>query len=286
MSDLRDRIRRTLEREDPPPGRLESTLARAHRRERTRRVTSAVVGLAMFGAVVVGVWIGTRPDRGIIGQDIPMPSGTTTVLPSSDTPSPHQSPEISPVARVACEEGRTIAVDDSVDALADGVHFAVENRTDAPIEFQDLGALAPGRIDEFVLSLEPREAEVFCSNEDGQFSHATIAIRDPHGYWISTDLQCREGDVSHTDVPFWNDGFVGNDVGYYHPVRQARRILPGVREDDVVERAAYPEARDSAVVRVVRGGVTVASAEFVRTGDLWRAVSFDLCGDESIGHRT
>src|SRR5918992_1682797 len=268
MSELRDRIRRALEREGSAPGRLELTLTRARRRERRRRVMSGAVGFAMFGAVVVAVWLGARGDR-------TPPGGEGTPVPSTITTPPAE--EISPVARIACEEGRAVAGDDSVDALADGVHFSVENRTDGPVWFNDLDPLAPGRIDEFVLPLQPGDAEVDCRNDAGEAVSATVTVNDPQGYWIPPDLQCAEGEVSHADIAF------GDDVGYDHPIGATLRIVPGVRDDDIVERAAYPETTDSAVVRVVRGGATVAAAEFVRHGDLWSAVSFELCGDESIG---
>ena len=162
MSELGDRFRRAVEGQQPSID-LDSVLVRAGRRERRRRVTSGVVAFAMFGSVVGAVWLGTRPERnGAIGES---PTPTTSVTPTASVTEPSPStndPEVSPAARVACEEGGATALDPEVDALEDGVHFSVENRTDGPVRFNDLGPVEPGRTEEIVLQLRPGKTEVYC----------------------------------------------------------------------------------------------------------------------------
>lgn len=296
MSELRDRIRQTLEREDPPPGRLERTLARAHRRELTRRVTSAVVGLAMFGAVVAGVWIGTRPERNPIGERSP----TATADPTAPSPvispsSPLQgTSEISPVARIACEDGRTLAIDGAVDALPDGVHFSVENRTARPVffggtvplhspvvggAFGDPIAIAPHTTNELVLPVPPAEATVRCTIESSSgpelFSAASVLVRDPRGHWIGTDPQCSTGGVVRS-------GDIAAEATVADPIDGARGLLHGVRETDTLERAAYLESDEQAAVRVVRGGAVVGNVVFASEVGRWSIIGFAVCADEGL----
>ena len=295
MSEFRERFHRAVAGEDPE-SRLDAIIDRAGRREHRRRLTTGVVAFAMFGAVAGGLWLGTQFGERPVGQ--PAPSGTTdsnghmtpSLSPSAGpTADPSTSPTVDPsasslptptgpyVARVTCTDDATSARDQSVAALEDGAHFSVENRTDGRIWFQDLGPLEPGTIDEFVLQEQPGKTEVYCSNEAGDFTYADVTIEDPNGYWISTFLDCPgKGPyvMSHSDL--------GDDIGYTDPIDAARRTIPGVRDDDVVERAGYPESRTSAVIRVVRDGATLATAEFGRAGDAWSFHSYDMCGENSI----
>jgi hypothetical protein len=65
VSDVKERIRRELERLQPSAGGLEGTLRRASRRERNRRVGAGALSLLLTAAVALGVWssFGRQPSR-------------------------------------------------------------------------------------------------------------------------------------------------------------------------------------------------------------------------------
>ncbi len=63
VGDLRDRVRRELERLEPSPGGLERTLRRVRRRQRSRRLGAATLGLVLSASLAVGLWTVFRPGR-------------------------------------------------------------------------------------------------------------------------------------------------------------------------------------------------------------------------------
>lgn len=285
MGELSDRFRRAVEHDEPNPEGIERVLGRARRRNRTRRVTSALVGLAMFGGAWTALWLAAVSGQNRVGNDeSPTPSTTTTPA----------NPEISPVARIACEEGRTLAIDGAVDALPDGVHFSVENRTARPVffggtvplhspvvggAFGDPIAIAPHTTDELVLPVPPAEATVRCRIESSSgpehLSTASVLVRDPRGHWIGIDPQCSTGGVLRS-------GAISAEATVADPIDGARGVLHGVRETDMFERAAYPESDEQAVVRVVRGGAVVGNVVFASEVGRWSINGFALCADAGL----
>jgi hypothetical protein len=63
VDDMKERIRRELERVEPSPGGLEKTLRRVGRRERSRRVGAGAVGLLLMAGLGVGLWLSLAPGR-------------------------------------------------------------------------------------------------------------------------------------------------------------------------------------------------------------------------------
>jgi len=66
LDDVRDPVRRVLERLEPSPGGLEATLRRVRRRERNRRIGAAALSLLLTGGLAAGLWLsfgrhGTQP---------------------------------------------------------------------------------------------------------------------------------------------------------------------------------------------------------------------------------
>lgn len=68
------------------------------------------------------------------------------------------------------------------------------------------------------------------------------------------------------------------------PVQAAREALPGLREDDVVELAGYPEVGTEAFVRVMRAERIIATVHLARTADgAWLPDRIVRCSDAGLG---
>jgi Tol biopolymer transport system component len=67
VDDVKQRVRRELNRLEPSPGGFEKTIQRARRHQRTRRLGAATLGLTLTAALVVGVWtlirLGPQPSQ-------------------------------------------------------------------------------------------------------------------------------------------------------------------------------------------------------------------------------
>jgi hypothetical protein len=57
MDDLKERVRRELERLEPSPGGLEKTLQRVRRRERNRRMGAGAIGVVLTASLAIGLWL-------------------------------------------------------------------------------------------------------------------------------------------------------------------------------------------------------------------------------------
>jgi hypothetical protein len=75
MDDLRERIRRDLERIQPSPRAFEDTLRRVRRRARNRKVGAGAIGLVLTAVVVTGLWLSLQRERGLpLGSTSPSPA--------------------------------------------------------------------------------------------------------------------------------------------------------------------------------------------------------------------
>ena len=63
MDDVRERLRRELDRLEPSPGGFEKTIRRVRARQRMRRTGAATVGLTLTALLVVGLWTLVEPGR-------------------------------------------------------------------------------------------------------------------------------------------------------------------------------------------------------------------------------
>lgn len=74
MDDLRERIRRDLERVQPSPSAFEDTLRRVRRRVRNRKLGAGALGLVLTAVVVTGLWLSLQRERGLpLGSASPSP---------------------------------------------------------------------------------------------------------------------------------------------------------------------------------------------------------------------
>jgi hypothetical protein len=63
VDDVKERVRRQLERLEPSPGGLAKTLRRVRRRERNRRLGAGSVALIIVAVVASGIWLSLRPEQ-------------------------------------------------------------------------------------------------------------------------------------------------------------------------------------------------------------------------------
>jgi hypothetical protein len=76
MDDVRERLRRELDRLEPSPGGFEKTIRRVHARQRMRRAGAAIVGLTLTAVLVVGLWTLVEAGR----RREPGPASTGTLV--------------------------------------------------------------------------------------------------------------------------------------------------------------------------------------------------------------
>lgn len=76
MDDVRERLRREIERLKPSPGGFEKTIRRVHARQRMRRAGAGTVGLSLTALLVVGLWTLVEAGR----RTEPGPASTGTLV--------------------------------------------------------------------------------------------------------------------------------------------------------------------------------------------------------------
>jgi hypothetical protein len=97
---------------------------------------------------------------------------------------------------------------------------------------------------------------------------AALDVVDPDGIWVPDALGCETSTASHPD---YREDFEGGTPRGVEgdPVELSRTSITGagfsVRDDDVLERAGYPEA-EGVLVRVVRSGRVVAIGRWQQDG--------------------
>jgi len=84
VNDVRERLRRELERIQPSPGGLEETLRLVKRRERNRRAGAAAVGLLLLPGLALGLWLAVRSS-----PQLPAPPPAAGSGPVADLGEPH-----------------------------------------------------------------------------------------------------------------------------------------------------------------------------------------------------
>jgi hypothetical protein len=76
VHDVRERVRRELERLEPSPDGLEKTLRRVRRRDRNRRAGAGAVALLLLPGLVLGLWLSLRSQQ-------PAPRGSPSAAPDA-----------------------------------------------------------------------------------------------------------------------------------------------------------------------------------------------------------
>jgi hypothetical protein len=189
----------------------------------------------------------------------------------AERPAEHAEPRTadSPLpglGRLVCErDGGTSVETPVVAAQSDGVHFRIESRLDEPASINGLGTDVDPGTSEVTLSTPPGKVEVACwpfsQHRDPEPPTVEMRIVDSDGLYVSPEIECSEG-TSWSSIFDFMEGTHGS---HDDPVKLARKNLKGLRPNDTLELAGYPE--HPVGVRVVREGRTVAVVDFERTQD-------------------
>lgn len=200
-----------------------------------RRLT---VGL--IGAVLLVAGCGSEPE----------PAGR-----ASDGP-----PVVNELAVTCAEDGSTEVADSEVTVQEGGLRVRMDNQTGEPVSMNGLGWDFSKGVSTEILPVPPGPIEIACwpySQHEGGDEPPTIGISvlDPNGLWVNPELECVVGPESNAifDHFFASPGEKGD------PVEIARGVLHDLENDDVVERAGYPDEKQRVTVRVQREGKTVAA---------------------------
>jgi hypothetical protein len=179
--------------------------------------------------------------------------------------------EATDVAVVRCEPSGTWVQPAAVSVRSDGVRLSIDNRADRKLSVYTriAGAIGPlTQVDvgvtDTVSTSRPGSWELLCLAGNAypteQSPWVGLEVVDPEGLWVSDVLECDVIAASHPDyAEDFEGGTPAGQTG--DPVELSRDSIAGagflVLEDDVLERAGYPEA-ESVHVRVVRDGRVVA----------------------------
>jgi hypothetical protein len=204
---------------------------------------------------------------------------------SSGLPEGEGRPVAAPFVEILCtEDGETRLWTPVVEVQADGVHVDVENRAGEPTSFFGLGSLevGEGRHQE-VITEPPGGMRVACypfSQHEVKAKPVRydLELTDPKDHWIPTELECGSGEIQSviSDLAELEESLPRN------PVALVEEQVKGLRADDVVELAGYPEARVP-TVRVVRGDDVIAVFGFHPADDGGLAIeSGDSCGAAAL----
>lgn len=199
-----------------------------------RRLT---VGL--MGAVLLVAGCGSEPE----------PAGRV-----SDGP-----PVVNELAVTCAEDGSTEVADSEVTVQADGLHVRMDNLTGEPVSMNGLGWDFSEGVSTEALPVPPGPIGIACwpysKHEGGEPPLTDISVLDPNGLWVDPELECIVGPESNVifDHLFASPGEKGD------PVEIARGVLHDLENDDVVERAGYPDEKQRVTVRVQREGKTVVA---------------------------
>jgi hypothetical protein len=183
------------------------------------------------------------------------------------------------LAEIRCETSATVTQAAPVGVQPDGVHLRVENVTDRAMAVYRLAAGEIGPLVEAdigvtdaVSTAAPGPWAVLCVSgnrypvEDDPW--AALEVVDPDGIWVPDVLECETITGVHPD---YRADFEGGTLRGVEgdPVEMSRASIAGagfpVQDDDVLERAGYPEA-EGALVRVVRSGSIVAIGRWQQDG--------------------
>lgn len=214
--------------------------------------------------------------------------------------------EVPDVARVTCDGADIVVETPVVRTQPDGFHVVVRNVGDEPLglSVRDLGSTvegdgnvavsggegggdnAPPGETTTVWTFPPGTYSFSCSPpiEPGQGGIAgigTLDVVDPDGHYVPAEIQCANGEA-YGSAPAYAVG-VGATGFAGDPVQVVRDHVSGLKFDDLVERAGYPES-EQPVVRVVRDGVVAGKVTLFDDGQGgWRVSAIEGCGGTQFG---
>jgi hypothetical protein len=206
----------------------------------------------------------------------------TLVACASERATPSTAAESgAPAAVIVCDGKTTVVETPVVETTAEGVVFevAVPDGSDFAFVVHEAGRGDNAETGPFVWVVPPGTAHLRClgreqGDEVGDIStYETLRIVDPGAFYKSLEFECANAS---------GYGISDGSVGQGEPEEQAVDRLQGLRPDDVVERAAYPDSRDEATVRVVRDGAVVGVLEFENLGQGWTYLGFSSCPDAGL----
>jgi len=203
--------------------------------------------------------------------------------PSEQPRSPAGDPAEETVARIVCRaDGSTELLTPRVAVQSDGIHISVRNLAGEPASLGGLAVDAEEGRSEHVSRTAPGEIDVACwpysKHEERRPQRVHMIVADPHGYWVSPKLECLSRTASTSILDYF--GEAEGEKG--DPVDIARRSLTGLKPEDVVRRAGYPEAA-SPTVAVAREGRTLVTLFFIAAQDGgWLLSTQENCSGSGI----
>jgi hypothetical protein len=217
----------------------------------------------------VGHWIYPFAVITLIAGCAEGPLGTSTTGPWSP------AADIPTRAELVCgTNGSTTLSTERVQPRPDGVHLRVVNHFDEPVSVEGFDA-GPGETD-WVLVKGPGTLKLMCWPFSQHMSgeepvRVSLAIEDPAGLYFDSSIDCP---IEAFTTVEWAEKPV--DYGP-PPLDLARRLIDGLRPEDVLSVGGYPE-QDRASVAVIRNGEVVASYGISRfAGEPWRVLVGTAC---------
>jgi hypothetical protein len=175
-------------------------------------------------------------------------------------------PVAAPFVEIVCtEDGGTRLWTPVVEVQPDGVHLDVENRAGAQASINGFSLdVAEGR-HKAVVKTPPGRMKVACNpfSQQGGNKKPTkydLELVDPDGHWVSTGLECE------SDAVVGTTSYAPEPIGKGDPAEAVEEMVKGLKPDDLVEPAGYPQA-DVPTVRIVRDSKVVGVIGFAETDD-------------------
>jgi hypothetical protein len=195
-----------------------------------------------------------------------------------DRSPPPEQDKVPDTARVVCDGDGAHVLTPKVEARADGVHLAIDNRLEGNADLSvnhpggGMGWSVPTGESERVANVPPGTVQIDCYSRSWSMEKAftiesrTIKVLAGDSGYKSAKLDCPRGKLTGGMGPYSEREMGGRG----DPVELLRRELSGsLKEGDVVEIAGNTQNRDEKTVRVVRDGEVVANAHYIQVSDGW-----------------
>jgi hypothetical protein len=194
------------------------------------------------------------------------------------------APDIATRAVLTCSsDGTTSLSTDTIQPRPDGIHLEVVNEYDEPVSVEGFDA-DPG-VTDWVFPRGPGTMQLMCwpYSEHGSGETPTrtpLGIVDPLGLYLDGSLACNDEDFP-TAIGSYGERPVDEGPP---PLDIAREVIDGLREDDVLRVAGYPEQDGGAVIVIRDGGVAGRYGIGRSEGKPWTVTSGSACPDSGLPH--
>ncbi len=166
------------------------------------------------------------------------------------------------------------------------MHLLIDNRlgfdSGFTVRFGDGGGIgenAPMGESTHIVQAPPGTVEIGCYPDAQAIAEPELEpfeVIDADGLYRSTELDCSSVTSGISDYVEGTPGELGDPVDL---ARSRFDDVIGLTDDDVVERAGYPES-DQPVVRLVRDGKTMATIDYrPADGGGWLEETFSRCDE-------